>query len=160
MTEQVSFQPGNGVQIQMVGWFVQEHHIGFAQKRAGEEHAAAGSSGEGFEMNFRIHLQAGQDLLGFEGVTMIIQCVGIRADNVQHPAGQVERDLLGEPADPGAGGLDDFTRVRLGFSGENAEHGAFSCPIGAQQADAISALDMEFHIIQQRQTTITHTDIF
>ena len=144
----------------MVGRLVQEHNVGFAQKGPGEEDAAAGSPGKRFEMDLGVNLQAGQNLLGFQRVPMIIQCVGIRADDVKNPPGQVEWDLLGEPADAGSGGLDDFPQVRLGLPGENAEHGAFAGPIGTQQADAISSLNMELHIIQQGKTAITHTDIF
>ena len=59
LNEQV-FQPFNGVQVQVVGWLVQQQNVRLRYQSLGQSHAFFGSAGEGAHHGLGVQVQAVQ----------------------------------------------------------------------------------------------------
>ena len=158
--QQVVLQPGDGFQIQMVGGLVEQHQVGLAHQRLGQQYATARPARQRFKVGLRIQLQARDHLVGVQRARAVHHLVLLRSHDVDDPALQVGGHLLGEPAHPEAGRRDDLPVVRFGFASQDAHHGALAGAVGAEQADAVSALDVELHLVQQGESTETQGNVF
>jgi hypothetical protein len=160
IAQEKGFQPGDGIEVEMVGRFIEEDDIGGAEEGMGEKDPATGTPGEGGELGFGVELKSGEDLPGFESLAGIIGILVSGADDIQCMAVEVAWDLLGEAGDTDFRCPDDLAGIRFGFAGQDAEHGAFPRAVDAKQADAVTPLDVQFHIIEQRFTPEAEADIF
>ena len=55
------FEPGDGVDVEVVGGFVEEQQVRLPDQRARQEHAAAPAAGERIDDGVAIEVQPGQD---------------------------------------------------------------------------------------------------
>ena len=93
--------------------------------------------------------------MGFQEELVV---VGIGADDVDDAPAKMGWHLLGEAGDMQIGRAGELAGIRRGFANEHAQQGAFARAIGAQQAEAIAAFDVQLDVIQQRMTAETEAD--
>jgi hypothetical protein len=159
VAEEIGLQPGNGIDVQMVGGFVEQDNIGFAEERLGEQYTTARATGEGREIGGGVQAEAAEHLAGIAQMLLVVRLVMVGADDVDHAAQQMHGHLLGQARHPQVGGADDLAGIRGRFPGENAEQGTLPGAVGAEQAHPVAALQVEFHAIEQRLAAEGEADV-
>ena len=153
--DQEGFQPGDGIDIQVVGGFVEEDEVRFAEDGLGQQHAAARAAGERLKIGGGVEVETAERLVGFQEAAVV---VGSGADDVDHAAAQMRRHLLGEAGHVQLGRAGEMSGIRRGFAGEDAQERAFAGAVGAEQTDAIAAFDVQLDVIEQRLAAEAEAD--
>jgi hypothetical protein len=157
IAQQEVFKPVDGGQVEVVGGLVQQQHIRLVDQRAGQQGAALLAAGQVVEARVGIEAQPHHRLVGAVRDLPVVAAAVLR--DLQHSAGQFTRDRLGQRAHPDAVLNGDHAAVRLFGAGQQAEQGGLALAVAADQGDALPALDLQRHRVQQRGSAVAHRHI-
>ncbi len=172
------FEPHGGFEVEVVGGFVEQEHVGRREQDGGEGHAHAPAAGEGVDragLGVGVEAEAGEDGRGARGrcvstngeeaVMHFGEAVGVGVGVVgfgeegeaflvafQHAVEQGDvavGRLLPDLAEAGAGGEADGAAVDADFAGDGFEQGGLAGAVAADQADAAAGVDGEVGLVQQ-----------
>ena len=174
--DQQVFEPGDGVQIQVVGGFVQKHHVRLGDQRLRQRHAFFHAARQGADEAGGLQVQAVQGFVdallpvpgverfddGLQGVQVYARLVrevllacgdgGCQtgADSLENSRGWVKHGLLCYVHRPQALLKLQRTVVRFFKAGEDFEQRRFARAIAANQPDAFIRFEGEISVVEQR----------
>ena len=176
--EQV-FQPGDGVEVQVVGRLVEEEHVGAGHQGAGQGHALFHAAREAGDRQVGRQVQALQGLFdallpvpavagldlgherfhligvalamgdGFEALAQLADVAQAFADGALHRGAFAERGLLRH-----VGQLDALLHLHLAVvelvdADHDFQQGGLAGAVAADQADALAGLQREGGVVKQ-----------
>jgi hypothetical protein len=156
ISQQEFLQPHDGIQVQMIGRFIEKNQVGLSEEDLGEQDAPPGSAREGGEIRCGIEMEPTENLSGLQ---ILFRVGWVGANDIENIALQMGGDLLGQASDPEMGRVDDLPFVGRGIAGENPEERAFAGPVDSEQSDPVAALDVEINGIDEGPPPIANADI-
>ena len=168
-------EPGDRVEVEVVGRLVEQQHVGDGDERARERDALLGAARELGDRARAVEMEVRQRrldaLLPVPGVERLdprlqrievgafgVRLVGVAhdarlgdafADGVEHGAGVVEQRLLRHVADAQALRLLQQAVVELLEPGDDLEQRRLAGAVAADQADALAGLERERRAVEQ-----------
>jgi len=157
-------QPGDGLDIEMVGRLVEQHQVGIADQPARQQDPALVARREAAEVRRRVELhpaQDGLDLLaaapGSLGLHILTGCRRARVhgrqsarNDLPHRAVQVLRHILGQVCDAQTLLPEHDAFVRQQQAREQLEQRGLAGPVAAQQPDALARLHLQVDAFQDQ----------
>ncbi len=146
---EVGGQPGDALDVEMVGGLVECHHVPVTDQQGGQRDPAALPAAEGVHRRLEVEIcdQTGQHVpdlrVGRPGV------VGLVTDDRgphRHTAG--ERVLLGEHADPHVAAPAHPAAVRFEASGQQPQQRRLAVAVATDDADPVALVDAERHRVE------------
>ena len=155
---QVLFEPGDGLDVEVVGGLVQDGEIRLAHEDLGEGHAAAFAAGEASDLAIPVFVADAEAIE--HGVGLVFAAVGQR---LRHDlAGGllvVEDGLLREITNRRvATGLDDAVIGGL-ESGDDPQEAGFARAVAAEQAHFFAAADGERDVLEEGLRAVGLRDV-
>jgi hypothetical protein len=151
LPEQKVLEPGDGVDVQVVGGLVEKEDVRVPGKRPGDQRPALHPPRKGPEIGARRKSEAGDRLLR--------RPPGAAGDDVVHGPRKTGRDLLGDEGDRAPLLPNDLAFVRRDLSVHHLKQGGFPRPVPAQEADPIPGLDLQARPIEQRRSAEGNPDV-
>ncbi|MNR36379.1 hypothetical protein D3C85_1542900 [compost metagenome] len=133
----------------MVAGLIEQQQVGLAQQGTPYLQAAVLATAQGTDRQCRLfaQLQFGQHLVHLP-VEAGVECQGF----CQHVAGteclQLRGQMLGHELAAAGGGSVYASVMGRDLAGEQGEQGALATAIGADEADAVTALDAEIESVE------------
>ena len=171
-----ALQPQGRLQVEVVGWFIQQQQIGVGEQRGGQRHAhppAAGKRRHRACLRRVIEAQSGEDRggaggrgVGTDGTQPLMdfsepervsafhlgqqtEALGIAVQHGIQEAGGTVRRFLPDGRDTGAAGEPHLTAVERDIAHDGAQQGGFAGAVAAHEADAPARVDREIGPVQQ-----------
>ena len=151
LTKQKGLEPGDGVDVQVVGGLVEEKDVRVLGKRPGDQRPALHPPGKGAEIGAGRKAQAGDRLLRRPS--------GTAGDDFVHGPRKTGRDLLGDEGDLDPLLPDDLAFVRRDLPAHDPQQGGFPGPVPAQEADPIPRLDLQARPVEKRRSAEGDPDV-
>ena len=152
------FQPGDGVQVQVVGGLVEQEHVRLGGQRPGQEHAAFHAGGEHGNLGARVQPHAAE-----HGLDLVVgQRTPTRAadgrDGLEDRARQVAGHFLNQHLGDQPLLADDLALVGFQLALEQPQQGQLALAVAAQQAEPLAAVDHELDPVQHTGTAKTEAE--
>ena len=151
LPEQEGLEPGDAVDVQVVGGLVEEEDIRLPGKRPCDQHPALHPPRKGTEIGARRKSQARDRLLRSDP--------GPGGYDFLHGPRKARGDLLGDEGDRDPLLADDLAFVRRDLSVDDLQQGGFPRPVPAQEADPVPRLDLQARPIEQRRPAEGDPDV-
>ena len=140
-------QPLDGRQVEVVGRFVEQHHVGFAHQHARQCGAAGFAARQPAGLAVAVELHLLED--GGDAIVGRAQRIGQdRGDMIGNGRMTGEIRLLRQRGDGGAGLGEARAAVEDRLAGQDTQQGRFSRAIAADQRQALTRRDAEIDAIQ------------
>lgn len=154
---QVSGEPGDALDVEVVGGLVQDDQVGLADEQLGQGDAAALAAGERADDGLQALREAGQVQAAEEagedvadlGVARPLVVGEVADDLLADGGGRVQRVVLGEDAEPQPAAVGDASGVGLLQLGEHPDEGGLAVAVAADDADPVALGDPERHPVEQ-----------
>ena len=141
---QVAGEPGDGLDVQVVGGLVEHEHVPLLREQGGQGHAAALAAGEGRDR--RIPGQVGdqaRDDVADASLRGPLVFGGVAHNRVADGVVVVENIGLVKVADAGAAAHGDAAGVRFEPAGKDLHEGGFAVAVTADDADAVALVQAD-----------------
>ena len=184
---QEAFQPGDRLDVEVVGGLVQQQDVGVADQGLRQQHAALHATGERREVGLLRQLQPCQHLLHAQvqvpaiarlyqrlGFThrlhvAVVECMVVArqqlaqvaqalGDHVKHGALRILRHFLSHARDHHAVLHADLAVVRLQLAGHQAHQGGFAHAVAADDADALAGFDGQVDVFEEKRPADAEVD--
>ena len=158
-------EPFHGVDIEVIGRFIEQEQTGGRDQRPGQQHAPFHPRGERFKRPFTVEIHAGEDLLHGPVRFPVGFGVGRRigghsgGDYVSDRADEILRHILLQKRHSGLRGEDHLPLIGLNRAGEDAHQGGFAGAVAAEQADPLAGLDMAIDTVKEGGTAVAEMNI-
>ena len=182
-----AFQPGDRLDVEMVGGLVQQQDVGIADQRLRQQHAplhAAGQCGEvglvrqfeplehllhaavqvpavlGFDLRLRFAHRVHVAVVHGMVVAreQLAQVAQAFGDHIEHRALRVLRHLLRHARDDHAVLHADLAVVGLEFAGHQPHQRGLAHAVAADDADAFAGFDGQVDVFEEKRTADTEVD--
>ena len=174
------FQPGDGVQVQVVGWLVEHQHIGAGHQGAGQGHALFRATRQAGNLQARVQVQALQGLIdplfpvptvarlqeGHQGVEVFALGMGLEAfagrldlgqtfaHRAEHRGAIHKGGLLRHVRNLGAALDLQLPVIGLFQPRHDLEQRGFACAVAANQANTLAGFECECGVVEQGHVAI------
>jgi hypothetical protein len=152
------FQPGDAVEVEVVGGLVQQQQVWFAREGARQGYALACAARQAGDDGVGRQAQPFQQRTDARGTLPILAFLDLAAYGFEHRGLLIQHGLLLHRGDFQPGDARDIAIVRLAAAVQQPQHGRFSGAIAADEADAFSGLDGEVRAVQQRMMSVGELD--
>ncbi|MNC15899.1 hypothetical protein D3C75_637400 [compost metagenome] len=161
---QIILQNGQRLDIQIIGRFIQQQHVGLPHQGAEEIQSAFFPSGQPADVGPLLLLGKHKPLqhLGGGNGNAVIQLNGLGSipDIFQHPLIGVQLlILLGIISHTDRASRFNAARIRLKLSGQHPEQGGFAAAVGTDNADTVAWLNQRAQVFDQGSGSIGFGDI-
>ena len=169
IAQQIILQPGDGVDVQVVGRLVQEHDVGVAHQAARQEDAPLEPGGEALEIGRGVETHARDDRVHLQTPAPgVLIAAGWRAglgrgqaagQDVGHAARQSFGHFLDQVGHSQAPFADHSPRVGFQLAGDDLEQRGFAHAVAPDEAQPLAALDLQTDILQDERAAETDADV-
>ncbi len=160
---QLAFEPGDGVDVQVVGGLVEEEQVRRHHQGAGEQGPPLAAGGERGQVGVTVQTGPREGLLhqvGLFGSGRRQAGRGeARGHRLAHAAGERLRQLLGQEGHAQARGAGDLAGVGGQRALEEAKQGGLAGAVAPQQADALAALDLQLDAVKEERPAQGEGDV-
>ena len=146
-------EPGDGLDVQMIGRLVEQQEVGFGDQRAPKHHAPAPTAGQGAHERVALQLQPRYHLIDLQlGLPIAVMPGGVDAahDHVENGLIAGGRHLLSETRHFGSRSHPDLAAIRDDGAGNQPQQRGLAFPVPTKQADTLTLADLQGDIVQQR----------
>ena len=160
--EQELLHPQDGIEVHVVGRFVEQQEAGLGGEGLGEEAAALEATREGVELAILGEAEAGDQVVDAQVLLPVFRAVVVpeaRGDDVADGAREGFRDLLGQAGDADAFWDGDRAGVGCGLAGGYAHEGGLAGAVTTEQTDAFAFLDLEVEVVQDGRAAEADIDV-
>ncbi|MCY1522209.1 hypothetical protein D9M68_570540 [compost metagenome] len=158
-TAQHVFQPGDAIEVEMVGGLVQQQQIRFVDQGTGQRDAFARSSGQAGDLHVGRQAELFEHGAHARRALPVFVVAFRIADYVEDRGVLVEFGFLLDGGYAQAGTAGDVAVVGLGPAVQQPQQGGLAGAVAADEADALASLDGEIGVIQQRVVAIGQLDV-
>ena len=157
------FQPGDGLDIQVVRRLVEQQQIGSGDKRLSQQHPALHARRQNLEPRLAIEIHPRQNffhlLLGVPSRFMRI-VVGRQplSNNLRDRSADILRHILRQQRNPRTGSPNNLPRIGRHIAAQDPHQCRLARPVAAEQADFLPRLDLAIDAIQQQRPMESNTD--
>ena len=159
------FQPADGGKIEVIGRLVEEQQGGLCDQFAGQERPPLESGRHRPNLGGGVDLhpveRAFRALVRLPAFDLVGRNRGIEGltHHGQRLAGEVQRHFLREGGDAGAWSHHAASPIRLLEPGDHLQERRLAGAVAAQQADALTGLDLSGHAIEKRRPSIGNRQV-
>ena len=182
-----AFQPGDRLDVEVVGRFVQQQDVGIAHQRLCQQHSALHAAGQRGEVGLFGQLQPLQHLLHAAVQVPAVARLDLRlrithrvhvavvqrvvvarqqlaqvaqafGDHVEHRALRILRHFLRHPRDHHAILHADLAVVRFQLAGHQPHQRGFAHAVATDDADAFAGFDGQVDVFEEKRTADTEVD--
>ncbi len=153
------FEPGDAVEVEVVGGLVQQQQIGFLDQRAGQRDALAGAARQAGDLGVRRQAELFEHGAHARRALPVLMVAVDVADHVEHGGVFVQLRFLFDRGHAQARAAGDVAIVGHGAAVEQPQQRGLAGAVAADEADALAGLDGEVGVVQQRMVAIGQLDV-
>ena len=150
------FQPGDRIDVEVVGRLIKEQQIWFGDKRLGQQHSPLHAGRRRFDLQTAIEFHPRQDPLHLVLSFPVRGCPARDRplpDDVFDGSMQALRNILRQQRRPRARREGNGPAVGLRLTRQNPHERRLARSIPPQQPNPLACFDLARHLVQERRTT-------
>ncbi len=155
-------EPGNGLDIEVVGGLVQQQQFRLAHQRARQQHAALPSTRQRVDVDVRLQLQPRHHHVGLVRALPLVMRVE-RAEAFAHHFGdgsiRRQRHILNEPRHARAWLPPHRAAIGRQLAGDDLNQRRLAAAIAADDRNAFTGINLEPHIVKKRNVAVGVRDV-
>ena len=139
-------EPGDGLDVQMIGRLVEQQEVGLRDERASEHDAPPPAARQRPERRIAVELQPRDDLIRLQSglpIALEAHLGGLAGDHLAHGFAARRRHLLGEARRLGAGTNPKFAAVGRDLAGNDLEQRGLALAVAPEHADSLALGDLQ-----------------
>ena len=168
VAQQEVFQPGDRVDVEVVGRLVEEHDVGVADEPARQQDAPLEPGGEALELAAGSSCVRARIVSMQEAVAPGVLFPRVSADLLDAASRQLisptqpvspSGTSCGQVGDSARRARDDHARLWLQLAGDELEQRGFAHAVAADEAQPLAALDLQVDVLQDEVTAEANAHI-
>ena len=160
---QEGFEPGDGLDIEVIGRLVEQQQLRLADQRARQQHAPLPSARQRVDIDVGRQLQPRHHHVGLVRALPLVVRIE-RAETLAHHLGDGaigrQRHILNEPRHARARLPPHGAPIGRQIAGDDLHQRRLAGAIAADDRDALAGIDLERHIVEKRNVAVGVRDVF
>ena len=160
---QEGFEPGDGLDIEVVGRLVEQQQLRLADQRARQQHAPLPSARQRVDIDLGRQLQPRHHHVGLVRALPLvvrIECTETLTHHFGDGAIGRQRHILNEPRHARARLPPHGAPIGREIAGDDLHQRRLAGAITADDRDALPRFDLKPHVVKQRNVAVSVRDVF